>query len=229
MPIYQLADDSFDFPDANLADDEGLIAVDGDLSPERLLNAYSSGIFPWYEQGSRKLWWSPNPRIILNPKTIHRSKSLKRKLNSKVYQCKFDTNFDAVINECAKTSRKDEDGTWLVDEMIAAYRKLHQLGYAHSVETYYQNELVGGLYGISLGKAFFGESMFFKKSDASKVALSYLCTHTEAWGFYFIDAQVETEHLLSLGAEKLERSDFLELLEKAIAFPTCKGKWTIEK
>lgn len=224
MPIFQLTDELV-FPDPELAENDGLLAVDGDLSIERILLAYSQGIFPWYSDGSRLLWWSPNPRLILYPSKLKKSKSLIRTLKSAKYNCKIDTNFEAVIKACAKTPRKEETETWLVEEMIEAYIKLHKLGYAHSVETYFNNELVGGLYGISLGKAFFGESMFFKKSDASKVALSYLCSLAERMGFYFIDSQVETDHLKIMGAENIDRSNFLQLLSKATKYPTCKGKW----
>lgn len=225
MAVFQLTED-FGFPDPELANEDGLLAVDGDLKAERILEAYSQGIFPWYAEDSRILWWSPDPRLILMPGSLKRSKSLTRTINSNKYNCKIDTNFEAVIRECAHITRDDENGTWLVDEMIDAYIELHKQGYAHSFETYYKNELVGGLYGISLGKAFFGESMFFKKSDASKVALSYLCRRAEAWGFYFIDAQVETDHLIGMGAKKIKRSDFLLLLNQALKYPTCRGKWT---
>lgn len=224
MPIFQLTDELV-FPDPELAEKDGLLAVDGDLSTERILLAYSQGIFPWYSEGSRLLWWSPNPRLVLYPSKLKKSKSLIRTLNSRKYNCKIDTNFEAVIRACAKTPRKKETETWLIEEMIEAYIELHRLGYAHSVETYFNNELVGGLYGISLGKAFFGESMFFKKSDASKVALSYLCNVAERMGFYFIDSQVETDHLKKMGAENIDRYNFLELLSKATKYPTCQGKW----
>ncbi len=225
MAVFQLTEE-FAFPDPRLANEDGLLAVDGDLKPERLLLAYEQGIFPWYSEESRILWWSPNPRIILKPSEFKRSKSLKRTIKSGKFQCKVDTNFENVIRSCAEIPRKEENETWLVEEMIEAYIELHRLGYAHSVETYFEGELVGGLYGLSLGKAFFGESMFFKKSDASKVTLSYLCKLAEAWNFYFIDAQVETNHLMSLGAKKVKREDFLKQLEQALKFPTCRGKWT---
>lgn len=225
MAVYQLTED-LGFPNPELANNDGLLAVDGDLSTERILLAYSQGIFPWYSEGSQLLWWSPDPRIVLYPSKIKKSKSLIRTLKSKKYECRFDTNFEAVIRACAKMPREENNGIWLVDEMIEAYLKLHALGYAHSVETYFENELVGGLYGLSLGKSFFGESMFFKKSDASKVALSYLCQQAEVMGFYFIDAQVETDHLIKMGAEKIKRSDFLKLLDQALEYPTCRGKWT---
>lgn len=227
MAVFQLTEDLV-FPNPELANEDGLLAVDGDLKTERILMAYSQGIFPWYSEGSRLLWWSPNPRLILFPAKLKRSKSLLKTLKSGIYRCKMDTNFEAVIKACAKIRRKEEGETWLVDEMIEAYIKLHTLGYAHSVETYYEDELIGGLYGLSLGKTFFGESMFFKKRDASKVALSYLCQQAEAMGFYFIDAQVETDHLIKMGAEKIKRNDFLVLLNQAIEYPTCQGKWTKE-
>jgi len=227
MAVFQLTEDLV-FPDPNLANEDGLLAVDGDLETERILLAYSQGIFPWYAEGSRLLWWSPDPRLILFPSKLKQSRSLLRTIKSGIYRCKMDTNFEEVIKACAQTRRKEEDETWLVDEMIEAYIKLHRLGYAHSVETYFNDELVGGLYGLSLGKTFFGESMFFKKRDASKVALSYLCQQAEAMGFYFIDAQVETDHLIRMGAEKIKRNEFLELLEKALEHPTCQGKWTKE-
>jgi len=225
MAVYQLSNE-IRFPDPELANEDGLLAVDGDLQPERILLAYSLGIFPWYSNDSRILWWSPNPRIILKPSQMKRSKSLLRTIRNGTYTCTIDTNFEAVIKACAHIKRKDQDDTWLTDEMIAAYTVLHKRGYAHSVETYAHGKLVGGLYGLSLGKAFFGESMFFTKSDASKVALSYLCDVADAWGFYFIDAQVETEHLLRLGAEKIKRTEFLALLHRAMQSPTCQGKWT---
>ena len=228
MAVYQLTED-LSFPDPELANSDGLLAVDGDLSIDRILLAYSQGIFPWYSEGSRLLWWSPDPRLILYPSKIKRSKSFMRTIKSGKYECKFDTNFEAVIRACAEMPREEDNGTWLVDEMVEAYIELHKLGYAHSVETYFENELVGGLYGLSLGKSFFGESMFFKKSDASKVALSYLCQQAETMGFYFIDAQVETDHLIKMGAEKIDRSKFLDLLDQALEYPTCQGKWTKNK
>ena len=223
MAVYQL-NKELGFPNPELANEDGLLAVDGDLSTKRILLAYSQGIFPWFSEGSRLLWWSPNPRLILYPQKLKLSKSLKRTLKSKKFNCKMDTNFEAVIRACAETPREEDNETWLVAEMIDAYIELHKLGFAHSIETYFENELVGGLYGLSLGKAFFGESMFFKKTDASKVALSYLCRLAEAMGFYFIDAQVETDHLIKLGAEKIKRSDFIVLLNQAIEYPTFQGR-----
>jgi len=224
MPVYQL-NEEIAFPDPEDANADGLLAVGGDLSSDRLLVAYSLGIFPWFDEHSPILWWSPNPRLILEPHKLKVSKSFRRVLRQKKYRVVFDHHFDEVIHECAHTSRKHEEGTWITNEMEDAYIDLFHQGIAHSVEVYDDIELVGGLYGLSLGKAFFGESMFFKKRDASKVALYYLCSELKKWGFHFIDAQVETDHLLSLGAEKISRTDFLRRLDGALASPTCKGKW----
>ena len=226
MPVYQLNEKDFGFPHPSESRDDGLLAVGGDLSVERVITAYSLGIFPWYDEESPILWWSPNPRLILKPKNFILRKSLKRVLNKGTFQVFFDRDFESIIENCAKSDRNDEEGTWITQEMKDAYIQLYDQGWAHSVAVYQNEELVGGLYGLSLGKVFFGESMFFKKRDASKVALYYLCQEIEKWGFHFIDAQVETDHLISLGAEKINRKEFLEKLETAIEQPTCKGKWT---
>lgn len=224
MPVYAL-DERVEFPNPTLADKSGLLAVGGDLSPERLLLAYSSGIFPWYSEEDPIMWWSPDPRMILNPKDLKITKSLKQSINKKGIEVKFDSQFNEVINSCSKAPRTDQDGTWITKEMKQAYIKLHELGFAHSVETYYNNELVGGLYGISLGKAFFGESMFFKTRDASKIALYFLVKQLIEWDFHFIDAQVETDHLKSMGGQLVSRKDFLFSLNLALNIPTIQGKW----
>jgi len=224
MPVYAL-DDRIIFPDPNFADESGLLAVGGDLSPERLILAYSSGIFPWYSDDDPIMWWSPNPRMILIPDRMKVSKSLKQSLNNKAFEVEFDNRFESVITSCSSAPRRDQDGTWITDEMKQAYLELHKLGYAHSVETYENNELVGGLYGISLGKAFFGESMFFKKRDASKIALYFLVQKLMEWDFHFIDAQVETAHLKSMGAMLISRKEFLNSLNLALNYPTIQGKW----
>lgn len=225
MPVYQL-NEIIGFPDPCEANDDGLLAVGGDLSVERIITAYSLGIFPWFNDDEEILWWSPNPRLILEPENFKLSKSLKRVVRKKSITVVFDKQFEQVIENCANTDRKDEEGTWLTKNMKAAYIDLHEKGLAHSVEVYEDGDMIGGLYGLSLGKAFFGESMFFKKNDASKVALYYLCQELKKWGFNFIDAQIETDHLLSLGAQKIEREDFLERVQLAQESPTCKGKWT---
>ena len=224
MPVFAL-DDRIIFPDPMLADDHGLLAVGGDLSIERLFLAYSNGIFPWYSEDEPIMWWSPDPRMILFPDDFKVSKSLKQTIRNKNFEVRFDYNFEEVIDNCSKTLRKEQEGTWITQDMKAAYIKLHEAGYAHSVETYYDGRLAGGLYGISLGKAFFGESMFFKEKDASKIAFYFLSEKIRGWNFNFIDAQIETSHLKNLGAVSISRNDFLIMLKKALKYPTIKGKW----
>lgn len=222
MAVYRLNKDLI-FPDPILADPEGLLAVGGDLSVERLLLAYSMGIFPWYSDGQPILWWSPDPRLILYPDQIKISKSLKRNINK--YEIKYDQQFRNVMLNCSEISRPGQDGTWITDQMIEAYCILHIKGFAHSVEAYLDGELVGGLYGISLGNAFFGESMFAKEPDASKVALVNLAEKLVEWEFDFIDCQVTTDHLLRMGAVEIPRSEFLSGLNNALRLPTRVGNW----
>jgi leucyl/phenylalanyl-tRNA---protein transferase len=224
MPFYLLNEEPI-FPPASDTDAEGLLALGGDLSVERLTCAYKSGIFPWYEEGSPILWWSPDPRMVLFPGKFKLKKSLRNTINKNIYQVRFDTQFEAVIRSCASAPRNGQDGTWITEDMIQAYINLHRAGYCHSVETFFEDKLVGGLYGVSLGSAFFGESMFHHMTDASKVALYHLVERCKRWGFDFIDAQQETEHLKSLGAESLARDKFLSLLALAVENPTRKGKW----
>ncbi len=211
MSIFQLPDKIL-FPHPSLAEPDGLLAIGGDLSPERLLTAYCNGIFPWYSDDSPILWWSPEPRQILFPDNLIISKSLRQIIRRGNFKIKFDTSFRQVMEFCANTPRKDEDETWITDEMIDAYVKLHELGYAHSVETFLDEKLVGGLYGIAIGGAFFGESMFHHVSNASKLALYGLVQKVKKCGISIIDTQVETQHLKSLGAENICRDDFLEIL-----------------
>lgn len=225
MTVYALDQEAV-FPHPELADDEGLLAVGGQLNIEWLMAAYEQGIFPWFDETNPILWWSPNPRLLIYPSKFKLSKSLKRVIKQNKFEIRFDHQFREVIEECSKVPRGEDEGTWITEDMLEAYVDLHEYGAAHSMEVYEQNELIGGLYGVSLGKAFFGESMFFKKRDASKVALYYLCQELSKWGFHFIDAQVETDHLLSLGAEKIPRKDFLKKLDEALEHPTCLGKWT---
>jgi leucyl/phenylalanyl-tRNA--protein transferase len=224
MPVYQLPDEII-FPDPIQAEPEGLLAVGGDLSPDRLLTAYANGIFPWYSQEEPILWWSPDPRLVLYTGNFKISRSLHQTLKKNIFTVKTDTNFEAVITACAETERQHEDGTWITDEMKAAYIDLHKKGFAHSIETYSEGKLVGGLYGVSLGKAFFGESMFHFMTDASKVALYYLVEKAKEFEFLFIDSQVKTEHLVSLGAELIPRKAYLEQLKVAMSYPTHWGKW----
>ena len=227
MTIYQL-DDLYAFPDPAEADDEGLLAIGGDLTTERLLLAYSKGIFPWFSDDHPILWWSPNPRLVIKPAKIHISKSLKRTLRSHKFTVKFDERFREVIKSCANTNRPGQDGTWITTDMVKAYIALHELGYAHSVETYYKEQLVGGLYGVSLGNAFFGESMYSLKSDASKVALVSLSLQLQKWNFSLIDCQLTTTHLLSMGAFEIKRDEFLQMVESAMGHQTLKGQWKFD-
>ncbi len=224
MPFW-LENKSCHFPNPNFSDEDGLLAVGGDLTPKRLLRAYASGIFPWYDEINLKLWWSPNPRMMLLPSEAHFSKSMNRILKSGVFQTKMDTAFEKVIRNCAEVSREDQNGTWINNEIQEAYLKMHLLGYAHSVEVYENQNLVGGLYGLSFGKAFFGESMFHLKPNASKVALFHLVEFAKTNGFLFIDAQVHTDHLTTLGARGVDREDFLLMLKKALRSKTLRGNW----
>jgi leucyl/phenylalanyl-tRNA---protein transferase len=227
MPIFRLVDDLV-FPPPDYADPSGLIAVGGDLSSERLLEAYRVGIFPWYSDDQPILWWSPDPRFILEPDEFKVSHSLKKTLQRKCFQVTFDRVFEEVIAACATVPREGQRGTWITPEMHDAYIKLHGLGYAHSVETWFGGKLVGGLYGVSLGKAFFGESMFHHKADASKVALAMLVEKLKSWSFHFIDSQMTTEHMISLGAKEIPRRIFLKRLQSALRHSTKRGKWHVE-
>ena len=224
MPVYRLIQEIV-FPSPEDAEPDGLLAIGGDLSSERLLLAYQCGIFPWYSEGQPILWWSPDPRLILEPEEFHVSHRLRQILNKETFQVTFDRAFASVIQACAVAPRKGQDGTWITPEMQQAYVRLHQQGFAHSVESWLDAKLVGGIYGVSLGKCFFGESMFSYKSNASKVALATLVQSLKAWGFHMLDAQVTTRHLLSLGAKEIPRSLFLKRLKEGLSFPTQKGKW----
>lgn len=226
MPIFRLVDEPV-FPPPDYADPSGLLAVGGDLSCERLLEAYRLGIFPWYSDDQPILWWSPDPRLVLRLDEFKVSRSLRKTLNKAVFEVTFDRAFDAVIRDCASAPRQGQRGTWITKEMQEAYIELHGLGFAHSVETWRGDELAGGLYGVSLGKAFFGESMFHRRTDASKVALATLVEKLQAWNFHFIDAQMTTEHLLRLGAVEMPRRIFLKRLQSALRHPTKRGKWRI--
>lgn len=215
MNIYPLDKNSYIFPDPNFANDKGILAYGGDLSPSRIMTAYLNGIFPWYNETDPILWWSPNPRCILDLEDFKISKSLEKKINKKQFEIKFDNNFKQVMQECKNINRDNQKGTWIQDEMIEAYTQIHKMGFAHSFEAYEKNELVGGGYGISIGNIFCGESMFAKKTDASKVALYFLVKRLKEKGFSFIDCQVPTPHLLSLGAKLINRREFLILVKKS--------------
>jgi leucyl/phenylalanyl-tRNA---protein transferase len=227
MPVFQLPEEII-FPDVSFAEKDGLLALGGDLCVERLLSAYSHGIFPWYDDDKLILWWSPDPRFVLFPEKFRISDSFQRKLKKNVFEVRFDAAFSKVIGQCANVGRKDEPGTWITPGMRKAYLRLHKAGYAHSVETYFEGKLVGGLYGVSLGRAFFGESMFHIMPEASKVALHALVGKALEWKFLFIDSQVETMHLKRFGAEHILRADYLKLLKKALKGETRSGCWTTE-
>ena len=213
ISIPWLSFDNHDFPDpANALDDpEGLLAVGGDLSPERILAAYHRGIFPWFNPGDPILWWSPNPRTVVFPDRLHISKSLRKTMRKGIYRVTFDHCFRTVMNACA-ASRDYAEGTWITDEIIAGYCALHKRGFAHSVEVWRDNELVGGLYGIALGRMFFGESMFSRADNASKVGFAHLVRQLRAWEFQVIDCQVASDHLFSLGAVEIPREEFQQML-----------------
>jgi len=203
------------FPPAESAetDPDGLLAVGGCLSPQRLLNAYRHGIFPWYNPGEPILWWSPNPRLIIYPHRLHVSHSLAKAVKKQRFRLSFDQNFSAVMQACAKP-RTYANGTWISKEILQAYQQLFHLGVAHSIEVWQDDELVGGLYGVAIGKVFFGESMFHSVSNASKIAFVYLAQHLQDWQYELIDCQVNTSHLESLGAENMPRAEFIDLLEQ---------------
>ena len=215
---------SYTFPPLEAASPEGLLAVGGDLNPDRLLSAYRQGIFPWYSDDQPILWWSPDPRAVLYPSTLHISKSLRKSLRTRGFEVSADRAFALVIAKCAE-SRNHGEGTWITSGMQEAYCALHRMGYAHSVETWHNGELVGGLYGLAIGKAFFGESMFSRVADASKTALVGLATSLAADGYRFIDCQVVSEHLTSLGAKALPRDRFASELNEAVGFPDKAARW----
>lgn len=214
MAIYELSDELV-FPNPELSEEDGLLAFGGDLSFERLILAYSNGIFPWYNEGEPILWWSPKPRFILKPEEIKISKSMKKIIKSGKFKVTFNNDFEGVISNC-KSMREDNEGTWITDDMKNAYINLFNKGFALSVETYLDNELVGGLYGVVIGRCYFGESMFSKVSNASKIALITLAERLQELNFEFIDCQVYTEHLESMGAKMVEWSEFKRLLHKGI-------------
>jgi leucyl/phenylalanyl-tRNA---protein transferase len=216
-----------DFPPSELAlrEPNGLLCAGGDLSPQRLLAAYRAGIFPWFSAGDPLLWWSPDPRMVLFPHEFRISRSLRRTLRSGRFEVRLDTAFAEVIGACAETPRPGQDGTWITQAMQDAYRRLFELGFAHSVETWLDDQLVGGLYGIAIGRMFYGESMFSRQSDASKVATAHLARHLAAKGFGMIDCQMNTPHLASLGAREIPRSEFLDALRALTAAPAAPGRW----
>ena len=226
MTVYFL-DSRIRFPDPSEAEPGGLLAIGGDLSPKRLLLAYENGIFPWYSEEDPILWFSPDPRMVFFPGDFRFSKTLIKTVSSGKFSVRVDTDFATVIESCALVTRKGQSGTWITEEMKTAYRKLHELGYAHSFEVYSEENLVGGLYGVSLGGAFFGESMFHLETDASKVALFHLARKCWEFGFDFIDSQVPTDHMRTLGGREVSRKEFLLALKSSLRKETLRGVWQI--
>ncbi|MDH3348860.1 MAG: leucyl/phenylalanyl-tRNA--protein transferase [Desulfobulbaceae bacterium] len=226
MPVFQLTNDII-FPPPQLAEPDGLLAIDGDLSPARLLTAYSTGIFPWYSAGEPILWWSPTPRLVLFPEKFHLSKRLARTLRQNRFSISADTAFEQVIRCCADTRLKVGEQTWITDEMQEAYILLHKMGFAHSIECWTGNDLVGGLYGVSLDNVFFGESMFSTVSDSSKAALATLARNSKKLGIKMMDCQMTTKHLQSLGAQEITGKSFRNLLDLHISTMTPQKKWRL--
>lgn len=224
MPIYALPEKHI-FPDPELADESGLLAIGGDLDPARVLLGYSIGVFPWYSEGQPILWHSPDPRFVLNPHKLHVGRSLKQRMRQRPFKLSIDRAFPSVIQSCQKTPRPGQDGTWITGDMQDAYIALHEAGFAHSVEAWEGDELVGGLYGVSLGSVFFGESMFAKRPDASKIAFVALVRQLASWNFDLVDSQVHTEHLERFGAIEIDRRSYLDALRDCLQADTRCGPW----
>jgi leucyl/phenylalanyl-tRNA--protein transferase len=226
LRIPRLNNYDLTFPNPNDANEDGIVAWGGDLSTARLINAYQNGIFPWYGKNDPIIWWSTNPRLIMELDDFKLSRSLKKSM--KKFEYKFDTDFKEVIKECSSIKRENQNGTWIQNEIVEAYCKLHDIGVAHSVESYFEGKLAGGLYGVVVGRVFCGESMFSLISDASKSAYAVLVNHLKFWGYDFIDCQVPTNHLKSLGAKEVSREYFLNRLSKANT-ENIEHKWKLEK
>jgi leucyl/phenylalanyl-tRNA--protein transferase len=226
IPLIR-ADIAFPPVEQALRSPNGLLAAGGDLSPARLLAAYRRGIFPWFSEGEPILWWSPDPRMVLFPEEFKISRSLRKTLRNDQYEVRTDTAFEQVMRACA-APREGANGTWIHEEMVAAYCELHRLGYAHSVETWMDGELVGGLYGMALGRMFYGESMFSRRTDASKIAVAHLAAQLGKWNFGMIDCQMNTPHLASLGAREIPRGEFVSQLQTLIELPGVPAPWRFE-
>ena len=228
LPALLASDPAAGFPDPEtaLSEPNGLLAIGGDLSPERLLDAYGQGIFPWFSEGQPILWWSPDPRTVFHTHSLRLSSRFRRSLRRSAWRVCADTAFEQVIEACANTSRPGQSGTWITAEMRAAYLRLHRLGHAHSVEVFDGDRLVGGLYGVAVGRMFYGESMFSACSGGSKVALAALARKLAEWEWPLLDAQVANDHLLSLGAERMPRREFLAQVRKLASGPRRTGSWT---
>jgi leucyl/phenylalanyl-tRNA---protein transferase len=225
VPVYRLTS-RIAFPEPHEADADGLLAYGGDLGPQRLLTAYAMGIFPWpYGEHWPLLWFSPDPRMILLPSSLHVSRSLQKTLKKDIFEVRFDTAFAQVVQACATVKRPGQKGTWITHDMARAYGVLHELGFAHSAEAWAEGKLVGGVYGVSLGAAFFGESMFARRPDASKVAFVQLVRQLQAWGFQLVDCQNYSDHLARFGAITWRRARFLRALAQALQAPTRRGRW----
>lgn len=226
MPVFWLSEDHIAFPHPDLANEDGVLAIGGDLSVERLLHAYQLGLFPWFNPEDPILWWSPDPRFVLFPEEIKIAKSMRPYFNQKKFRLSMDTHFEAVMRGCKNQWRKGQGGgTWISEDMIEAYCKLHELGFAHSCEVWQGDDLVGGLYGIALGKVFFGESMFAKVSNASKFGFISLVQKLKEQGYWLIDCQQETRHLSSLGGRGISRQEFLGFMKRNELEETEKKKW----
>lgn len=225
MAIYRLTDELV-FPPPEGAGSEGIVAIGGDAAPARLLLAYSQGIFPWPSDGLPLLWFSPDPRFVLDPRRMHIPRTLRKAIRHEPFEIRVDTAFEKVMAECARVPRMGQAGTWITDELRDGYTELHRLGYAHSVEAWENDQLVGGLYGVSLGRAFFGESMFSLQDDASKIATVVLAANLLDWDFDFIDCQVRTKHLERFGATEISRDTFLTRMRIALMHETKRGAWT---
>lgn len=211
-----------------LREPNGLLCAGGELSPARLLSAYRQGIFPWFSEGQPILWWSPDPRMVLFPSEFRLSRSLLRTLRRGNYEVRLDSAFGMTLEACATTPREGQPGTWITEEMRVAYRTLHELGFAHSVEVWMDGMLAGGLYGVALGRVFYGESMFSRVTDGSKIALAHLVSHLHAQGFEMIDCQMHTPHLASLGAREISRQEFVQRVADLVEAPVCPGRWPVD-
>jgi len=224
MPVYML-NDELRFPPPEGASPEGVVAIGGDASPERLALAYSLGIFPWPHRDLPLLWFSPDPRFVLTFDQVHVGRSLRKRIRAEPFEIRTDTDFAGVMRGCAASPRPGQDGTWITDELRAGFSSLHASGLAHSIEAWQDGKLVGGLYGVALGRAFCGESMFAQVDDASKIAMVTLLGNLKHWGFHFVDCQVHTEHLSRFGAREWPRTRFLQTLQRALSEPTQLGPW----
>jgi leucyl/phenylalanyl-tRNA--protein transferase len=222
------SDDPFPSVETALREPNGLLCAGMDLSPQRILDAYSQGIFPWFNPGEPVLWWSPDPRMVLVPTELKISRSLRQRIKRGGYEIRVDTCFREVMMSCA-LPRDGQSGTWIGGAMLDAYTRLHETGYAHSVETWMDGELAGGLYGMAIGRMFYGESMFSRKPDASKLALAHLCRQLEAWNFGLIDCQMETEHLASMGARPIPRQEFIQELKRLIKLDQLPSPWRFDR